>query len=117
MYVIYCSCRELCRAYTEAYTKKLVAKSVSAALKSQLEVNLLNPHLQVACQVLHTSPGVHNEIHDTQKPSEALPGQVLQVVVKVIKGQRAGKGRILFLDQTTKGTMEAQRAQCPSVEA
>jgi len=67
--------------------------------------------------VLHTSPGVHNEIHDTQKPSEALPGQVFQVVLKVIKGQRAGKGRILFSDQTTKGTMEAQRAQCPSVEA
>ena len=43
---------------------------------------------------------VHNEIHKAQKPSEALPSQV---VAKVTKGQRAkGKGRILFLDQTTK---------------
>ena len=38
-------------------------------------------------------------------------------LLKVIKGQRAGKGHILFLDQSTKGTLEAQRAQCPLVEA
>ena len=29
----------------------------------------------------------------------------------------AGKGHIVLLDQTAKGTLEAQRAQCPSVEA
>ena len=29
----------------------------------------------------------------------------------------AGKGHIVLLDQTTKGTLEAQRAQCPLVEA
>ena len=46
---------------------------------------------------------------------EALPSQVLQVVAKSIKEQRAGIGHILFLDQTTKGTLEAQRARCPSV--
>ena len=39
-----------------------------------------------------------------EKPSEALPSQVFQVVV--IKGQRAGKGHT-----------RPQRAQCPSVEA
>ena len=33
-----------------------------------------------------------------QKPSEALPSQVFQVVAKVIKGQRA----YFALDQTTK---------------
>ena len=38
-------------------------------------------------------------------------------LLKVIEGQRAGKGHILLLDKTTKGTFEAQRAQCPLVEA
>jgi len=46
-----------------------------------------------------------------------LPCQVFQEVAKVIKKQMAGKGHILFFNQTTKGTMEAQRAQCPLVEA
>jgi len=36
--------------------------------------------------------GVDNEIHNILKPREALPSQVFQVVLKVIKGQRAGKG-------------------------
>ena len=59
---------------------------------------------------------VHNEIHNSRKPDEALPSEVFQVVAKVIKGQRAGKG---FLDQSTKGTLliEAQRALCPWLEA
>ena len=48
---------------------------------------------------------------------EALPSQAFQVLLKVVKGQRAGKGHILFLDQSTKGTLEAQRAQFPLVEA
>ena len=42
--------------------------------------------------------GMHSEIHNIRKPSEALPSQVFQVVTKVIKEQRAGKGHI---DQTT----------------
>jgi len=29
--------------------------------------------------------GGHNKVHNMQKPSEALPSQVFQVVVKVIK--------------------------------
>ena len=36
-----------------------------------------------------------------QKPSEALPSQVFQVVAKVIKEQRAGKGHI----RSQKGTV------------
>ena len=43
--------------------------------------------------------------------------QVFQVVTKVIKGQRVGKGHILLLDQTTKGILEAQMAQHPLLEA
>ena len=54
--------------------------------------------------------GVHYEIHTIRKPREALPSQVFQVVAK---GQRVGKKHILFLDQTTKGILEAQMAQCP----
>jgi len=42
---------------------------------------------------------VNNEIHDIEWHREALPSQVVQVV---IKGQRAGKGHILFSDQTEK---------------
>ena len=34
---------------------------------------------------------------------------------KVIKANQVNG--ILLLDQTTKGTLEAQKAQCPSVEA
>ena len=47
--------------------------------------------------------GVHNEIHNVKQPSEALLSQVFQVVTNVIKEQR--------------GTLEAQRVQCPWVEA
>jgi len=39
-----------------------------------------------------------------RKPSEALPSQVFQVVAKVIKGQRAGKGHI-----STRGTVPSDR--------
>ena len=46
------------------------------------------------------------------KSSEALPSQVVQVVTKVIEEQRAH----FFLDQTAKGTMEAQRARYPLLE-
>ena len=38
----------------------------------------------------------------------------------LLKGNQlaeAGKGHIVLLDQTTKGTLKAQRAQCPWVEA
>ena len=56
--------------------------------------------------------GERNEFQNMQKPSEAL-----QVVAKATKGQRAGKGYVLFSDQSTKGTLEAQRAQCPWVLA
>ena len=38
--------------------------------------------------------GVHNEIHNIQKPHEALPSQVF---LKVIQGQKAATGHILFL--------------------
>ena len=38
---------------------------------------------------------------------------VFQVVAK---SNRHGKGHIVIVDQTTKGTLEAQRARCPSVE-
>ena len=48
---------------------------------------------------------------------EALPSQVFQVVAKSNWRARAGKGHTLLLDQTTKGTFETQRAQCPLVEA
>ena len=87
---------------------------------------IINPWTYVArlpTSVLPTSVlpeiclrGVHNEIHNSRKPDEALPSEVFQVVAKVIKGQRAGKG---FLDQSTKGTLliEAQRALCPWLEA
>jgi len=61
--------------------------------------------------------GVYNEIPNIMKLYEALPTQVFKVVVKSsqrAKGwQRAGKGHILFLDQTTNGTLEAQKAECP----
>ena len=52
-------------------------------------------------------------------PGSPVPGSTEYSVplLKVIKGQWAGKGHTLFSDQTTKGTLEAQRAQCPSVEA
>ena len=36
--------------------------------------------------------------------------RILQNPVKVIKEQRPGKGHSLFLDQSTEGTSEAQRA-------
>jgi len=52
---------------------------------------------------------VHNKINNIKKLCEALP-QVFKVVL-VVKGQRAGKGHIL--DQTTYGTLEAQKAECP----
>jgi len=54
---------------------------------------------------------VHNEIHNVQEPREALPSQVFQVVAK--SNQRA-KG---WEKASTKGTLEAQWAQCPQVEA
>jgi len=38
-------------------------------------------------------------------------------LLRFVKEQRVGKGHILLIDQTTKGTLEAQRAQCPLVEA
>ena len=41
---------------------------------------------------IYLSRRVHNEIHTIMKPSEALPSQVFQVVGKLIKGQKAGKG-------------------------
>jgi len=43
---------------------------------------------------------------------EALPTQVFQVVAKSSR-QRAGKGLILFSNQYTNYTLEAQKAQCP----
>jgi len=49
---------------------------------------------------------VHNEIHNFRSLVEALPSQVFQVVTKLIKGQKAGKGAYLVLDHTTKGTLE-----------
>ena len=54
--------------------------------------------------------GVHNEIHNIQKPCEALPSQVF---LEVIQGQRAAKGHILFLYQSTKGILKFQWAQYP----
>jgi len=47
---------------------------------------------------------VHSEIHNIRKPSEALPSQVFQVVTKVIKEQRVGKGH-----NSTKGTVPSDR--------
>ena len=40
---------------------------------------------------------------------EALPSQVFQVVAKSNQRARAGKGHILLLDQTTKGTVPSGR--------
>ena len=51
-----------------------------------------------------------------KKPREALLSQVFQVVAKSKQRVRAGKGNV-FSDQTIKGKLEAQRAQCPLVEA
>jgi len=48
--------------------------------------------------------GKHNEIHNMQKCSEALPSQVFQVVARSYQGLRAGKVFTLLLDQFTKGT-------------
>ena len=59
---------------------------------------------------------VHNEIHNIQKPREALPSQAFQVVTKVIKGLGLAKGTFCFQTRP-EGTLEAQRAQCPSIEA
>ena len=56
---------------------------------------------------------VDNEIHSIKKPSETLPSQVFQVVAKVIKGQRGGKGAHFVFRPDHKGQLEAQRAQCP----
>jgi len=49
--------------------------------------------------------------------SEALTSQVFQIAAKSNQRARAGKGHIFLLDQTTKGTFEAQRTQCPLVGA
>jgi len=60
------------------------------------------PQLKVSCcynQNQKLFKWVHNEIHNVKKPSESLPSQVFQVVVKVIKAQ----GLYLFLDLTTRG--------------
>ena len=42
--------------------------------------------------------------------SQAKPCQVkyLKWLLKVIEGQRAGKGHVLLLDRTTKGILEAR---------
>jgi len=53
----------------------------------------------------------YNEIHNIKKHSEALPSQVFQVVAKSNQRAKAGKGHILFSDQTTKDTLEARRAE------
>ena len=58
--------------------------------------------------------GVHYEIHNIQKPSEALPSLLVAESNQRVNGWQR---HILFLDQTTKGILEAQRAQCPSLEA
>ena len=68
-----------------------------------------------ACNAWHgctsqSAAVVHNEIHNRQKPSEALPSQVFQVVAKVIRGQRA----TLLLVRPQRAH---QRAQSPLVEA
>jgi len=42
-------------------------------------------------------------IHYSGKLCEALPSEVFQVVAKVIKGQRAGRGHILFFRPDHKG--------------
>ena len=57
-------------------------------------------------------------IHNIKKPSEALRSQVFvfQAVVKVIKGQRAGRGQNFAFRPTTKGILDVQRAQCPQVD-
>ena len=59
-------------------------------------------------------------IHNIKKPSETLCSQVFvfQAVVKVIKGQRAGREQNFAFRQTpAKGILDAQRAQCPPVDA
>ena len=81
--------------------------------------NLLYSYCLQYCTLrVHCSPRnlfkVHNEIHNIPKPCLV---KYFKWLLKVIRGQRAGKGHILLLDQTTKGTLEAQRAQCRLVEA
>ena len=56
--------------------------------------------------------GVDNEIHNILKPREALPSQVFQVVLKVIKGQRLVRAHFVFRRGHTgspKGTVPFSR--------
>jgi len=52
-----------------------------------------------------------------KSPVKPCPVKYFKWLLKVIKEQRAGKGYILFLDQTAKGILDAQWAMCPLVEA
>jgi len=61
--------------------------------------------------------GVHNEIHDIWRLFKPWLVKYFKWLLKVITGKRAGKKHILILDQTTNGTLEAQRAQCSLLEA
>ena len=54
--------------------------------------------------------GAHNEIHDTWRLLKPCLVKYFKWLLKVIKEQRAGKGQILFVDQSTKGTLEARSA-------
>ena len=53
-------------------------------------------------------------IHYSRKPCEALPSEVFQVVAKVIKGQRAGKGHILFFRPDHKGLIRSPEGFVPT---
>ena len=56
---------------------------------------------------------VDNEIHSIKKPSETLPSQAFQVVAKVIKGQRAGKGAHFVLRPDHKGHIRSPKGTAP----
>jgi len=55
---------------------------------------------------------VHNEIHNIKKLCE-----VFKVVAKSSQRAKGWQRAHFVLDQTTNGTLEAQTAECPSVEA
>ena len=55
---------------------------------------------------------MHNEIHDIWRLLKPSLVKYFEWFLKVIKEkeQSAGKGHILFLDQTTKGTMQSTKS-------
>ena len=68
----------------------------------------------IGCSVLARNlfKGVHDEIHNIKKPVKPCLLKYFKWLLSHQR-QRAGKGLILFSNQYTNDTLEAQKAQCP----